>query len=251
MSKMETDNEKQSWHIPLWRRIGYYIILPFLYSYGMLCLRFRCFGVEQFPQEGGVLVLSNHQSYFDPVLHGYGMHTRGFYALARESLWKTWWMRPVYKLYNAIPIKRGEGDRVAMKKCIALLQDGQQLLLFPEGTRTSDGKTQPLQPGVMLLIKKAKPLVVPLAIQGAFDLWPKEQKLPKLFGSIRTKYGKPIPAEELLAVPQDEALERVRQEIETMRLELAAMNELTNDQRKDLKDHTKPHQTGQGLSLAS
>lgn len=187
------------------------------------CYRFRSWGVRTVPCEGPVLLLSNHQSYLDPIAIGLGVHKRQFHALARKTLWDSWLFRTLTKPLNSIPVDQesDNGDIKAMKTCIDRLNAGHAVLVFPEGSRCDDGRTHDFQPGTLLLIKRARPTVIPVAVQGPFDVWPPGQKLPKLFGRIGCIYGKPIPADDLLAMPKGAAMAHLRDTVEAMRLELA------------------------------
>jgi len=108
----------------------------------------------------------------------------------------------------------------AMRRCIEVLNDGQALLIMPEGTRTLDGTTQAFAPGTMLIVKRAKPKVVPVAVEGAYAAWPKGRG-PRLTGRIGVMFGEAIPAEKLIAMGADAALAMLRDEVERMRLEVA------------------------------
>lgn len=183
--------------------------------------RHRSFGVRNIPRTGALLLVSNHQSYLDPAIVGLGCSRRQFAALARSTLFDnhpvfTWIIRNL----NAIPVAQGESDVGAMRKCIEELNKGQALLIFPEGSRTESGNVEPFETGTMLLIKRAKPLVMPVAIEGAFDVW-KRGTRPKLRGRIGVSYGQPIPAETLIAMGADRALSHLRDEVDRMRHDLA------------------------------
>lgn len=185
--------------------------------------RYRSFGVRNIPDTGPVLFVSNHQSYLDPVLVGLGSHHRQFAALARSTLFEnhpmfTW----IIKMLNAIPVTQGESDVGAMRKCIAELNKGQALLIFPEGARTLTGEVEPFETGTMLVIKRAKPLIIPVAIEGAYDVW-KRGEYPKLHGRIAVKYGEPIPSEKVIGMGPDAGLAYLRDTVAEMREELKAV----------------------------
>ena len=182
--------------------------------------RYRAFGVRNIPDTGPVLLVSNHQSYLDPALVGLGCHRRQFAALARSTLFEnhpvfTW----IIRMLNAIPVTQGESDVGAMRKCIAELNKGQALLIFPEGARTLSGEVEPFETGTMLVIKRAKPLIIPVAIEGAYDVW-KRGGYPKLRGRIGVVYGKPIPAETIIEMGADKGLAYLRDEVAGMCEEL-------------------------------
>jgi len=185
------------------------------------CYRFRFFGQDNIPRTGPVLLVSNHQSMLDPIIVGLGSSHRQFYALARATLWDTKWLGRIMDSLNAIPVDQDKPDASTMKHCIEVLKQNHALLVFPEGARTLSGETEPFEPGTMLIIKRAKPIVVPVALDGAYDAWPRTKKRPKLFGRIACVYGEPIEAEDLLSVKPAEALETLRKKVESLRLELA------------------------------
>lgn len=155
----------------------------------VLLFDLKVFGKQNLPAHGGVLVLANHQSFLDPVLVAVKLN-RAVSFLARSTLWKGPFGWLITSL-NAFPVKQGRGDLGAMKQSIAILQAGRALLVFPEGTRTPDGEMSPLASGISLLVRRARVPVVPVAIDGAFDAWPRSSKLFKP-SKIRVSFGKPI-----------------------------------------------------------
>ena len=184
-----------------WWRIAWWHFLHFLcYVWFFLCYRFRGWQVHNVPRTGPVLLVSNHQSFLDPIVVGLAAHHRQFYAMARATLFDhplfSWLIRSL----NAVPVEQGEGDIKAMRACIDVLKRQHALLVFPEGSRSDDGMTQDFLPGTMLLIKRARPQVVPVALQGPFDVWPHFRTAPKPFGRIGVIYGEPIAAETLIAM---------------------------------------------------
>ncbi len=205
-----------------WRRILWWHFLHFLcFVWFWPCYRFRAWGVSNVPATGPVLLVSNHQSFLDPITVGLAAHHRQFYAMARASLWKTHWLGWLIDSLNAVPVAQGEGDLKAMRRCLEVLKTKHALLIFPEGSRSETGVTQPFEPGTMLLIKRSKAVVVPVALEGAQHIWPRSAKLPRFSGRIGVQYGRPIPAEALLAMGGDRAIRCLRDTVESMRLELA------------------------------
>ncbi len=205
---------------PLWRVLWWHFLHLFCFYWVTSCYRYRAWGIQNIPPSGPILLVSNHQSFLDPVLVGLSGHQRQFFALARSTLFEhpifSWLIRSM----NAVPVERGTSDMAAMRKCIEMLQVGHALLVFPEGTRTLDGATNPFLSGTLLLVKRAKPTVVPVAIEGAFAVWPKGRVVPHATGRIGVMFGKPIPADQLMAMGSDAAMERLRQNVESMRLQV-------------------------------
>lgn len=185
------------------------------------CYRLRAWGAGNVPARGGVLYVVNHQSYLDPIIVGLGCGHRQFCSLARETLFHRRLFAWLIRSLNAIPVVQGAADKTAMRRCLDSLADGHAFLIFPEGARTLDGRTQRFAPGTMLLIKRARPMVVPVAIEGAFDAWPRNVSLPRLTGRIGVQFGKAMPAETLIAMGADAALSHLQQRVEMMRQELS------------------------------
>lgn len=182
--------------------------------------RFRRFGMENVPREGPVIFVSNHQSHFDPPLVGLVTGDRPFAAMARSTLANSKVLALLMRMLGAIPLKQGEGDSAAFKVAFAELAAGRCVMLFPEGSRTRNGAIGPFKRGVSLLIKRSGATVLPIAVEGAHDVWTIGRNLPRLRGWIEVKAGQPISAEELLRDGPDAALAILRRQIEALRLEL-------------------------------
>ncbi len=139
---------------------------------GRLLFRFRVIHRERMIQSGPVILAMNHQSYLDPPLAG-NTCDRAIYFLARRTLLNLpllGWLLP--KL-NVIPVNQEGVDRSAIKAMIRVLQAGNGVLVFPEGSRTLDGNLQPAEPGLGLVIAKTLAPVVPLRIFGAHEALPR------------------------------------------------------------------------------
>jgi len=161
----------------------------------MLFFRWRWYGIENIPQTGPFLVVSNHQSFLDPIFCG-APPKRHLCFLARDTLFTHWFFGRVIASVNAIPVKRDRGDLTAMKKVIGKLQEGRGVCLFPEGTRTSDGKILPFKAGLGLLCRRGNAAIVPVVIDGAFECWPRHRKIFSPGGAIIVHYGKAITAQQ-------------------------------------------------------
>jgi 1-acyl-sn-glycerol-3-phosphate acyltransferase len=139
---------------------------------GRLFFRFRVVHRERMIQSGPVILAMNHQSYLDPPLAGTTCD-RAIYFLARRTLLDApllGWLLP--KL-NVIPVNQESVDRGAIKALIRVLKAGNGVLVFPEGSRTLDGKLQPAEAGLGLVIAKTLAPVVPMRIFGAHEALPR------------------------------------------------------------------------------
>ena len=151
----------------------------------------KVYGIEHVPPTGGVLLLSNHQSYLDPVLIATRL-TRPVSYLARSELFEPWGLRWVIRQLNAYPVRQGAGDVGAVKETIAKLRAGHLLTVFPEGSRTQDGEVAPLQGGFALIVRRAPEVpVIPVAIHGSFRSWPRGTTVFRPT-PIRLAYGPPL-----------------------------------------------------------
>lgn len=176
-------------------------------------------GRENVPASGGVLVVANHQTNFDPPLMAVGCR-RHFHFVAKLPLFTNRYAGAIIRYYNAIPIEQGKPDTAAIKASIEHLRQDRAVLIYPEGNRTHDGAMNRFKAGMALLIRRAKVPVVPLAIEGAFDVWPRWKSKPSLTGHIRIRFDPVIPYEELVAAGSQGMLEMLERRIDSMRLDL-------------------------------
>jgi len=153
--------------------------------------KFRVFGLENIPREGGVLLASNHQSFLDPVLVAMVL-PREMHFMARRTLFRNPVLRAIIVSYNAFAIERDTADVKGVKIAIARLEAGNILLVFPEGTRTENGEVGRMKPGIGMLAERAAVPIVPVLIHGAYEVLPKGARIPRL-GRISMVFGKPLP----------------------------------------------------------
>lgn len=177
----------------------------------------RTEGLERVPQSGGLLIAANHGSYLDPNAVGAAIRNRHLTFIAQAGLFKfkpfAWFITNL----NSIPIRGDQGDTATMKAAITRLGEGGAVMIFPEGSRSSDGQIQPFKRGVSLLMKKAKVPVLPVAVDGAFEAWPNSRLFPRPFGKpIRVLYGTPIPYDELMKDGAEAGLARIEREVRAL-----------------------------------
>ncbi len=178
----------------------------------------RTFNPTHIPKTGGFLLLSNHQSFVDPMFDATPIPRQCCFA-ARDTLFKIFFFGRFVHSFNAIPLKRGQADLTAMKTFIEKLRDGFGLVLYPEGTRTSDGKIAQIKPGFGLLARRANVPVVPVVIDGAFECWPRHKKLWRPH-KVYVYYGKPIPPEKIVEMGDRGFAEYITKLLREMQTEL-------------------------------
>jgi 1-acyl-sn-glycerol-3-phosphate acyltransferase len=143
---------------------------------GRWVFRFRIIHRERMLQSGPVILAMNHQSYLDPPLAGTACD-RAIYFLARRTLLDVPLLGRILPKLNVIPVNQEGVDRSAIKAVIRVLQAGNGVLVFPEGSRTLDGNLQPAEPGLGLVIARTLAPVVPMRIFGAHDALPRGGRL--------------------------------------------------------------------------
>lgn len=177
---------------------------------------FRVRFAESLPKQGGLLVLSSHQSHLDPLLLGLSCHRR-LSSMARSSLYRFKPFAAIITALDAIPIDREASTVAAMKGVINRLRDGAAVVIFPEGTRTADGKLGELKGGFVLLAKRAGVPIVPVAIVGAWECWPRTRLFPRP-GRIRLEFGRLLLPEQIAAMSDGEILSACTAEIKHLDL---------------------------------
>lgn len=172
-------------------------------------------GAGHMPRHGGVLLVSNHQSFLDPVLLGVPLR-RPICHMARASLFKNRFFGSLIRSLHAFPVRQGEADMSAMRQSIDLLRQGNVVNVFPEGSRTRDGRIGPLMPGIGLIVRRGGVPVVPAVVRGAFEAWPIHRHWPRPW-PVRIAYGPPLhlshlkPPEIVKAI--DQALHRLFEQL--------------------------------------
>jgi len=172
------------------------------------------FGLNRFPAGGGVLLVSNHQSFMDPVLVTMALYREGNY-MARDSLFENRWFRRLIEFLNAFPIRRGTADMMAIKETMRRLKEGRVVVAFPEGTRTPDGRIGPMLGGLATVARKCRATIVPTLIDGMYQAWPRHRLLPGQ-GDVIIEYDRPITPAEYAGMTPDELTEEIRRRIAAM-----------------------------------
>jgi len=162
--------------------------------------RFRYSGREKVPATGPLLVVSNHQSHLDPVLIGVAS-PRQVGALARASLFVGpfgWLIRS----FGAVPFERGSATG-GIRAILGILRAGEAAIVFPEGTRTPDGKLQSFQSGFCAIARRSGAAIVPTTIEGAYAALPRGASFPRP-QPISLTFHSPIMPDEIALLSDEE-----------------------------------------------
>jgi 1-acyl-sn-glycerol-3-phosphate acyltransferase len=139
---------------------------------GKVAFDFKVYGRENLIEDGAAILASNHQSYLDPPCIGMACRN-DIYYLARNTLYQRPLIGPLLKRLNTVPVDRDRGDVSSIKAIIRLLRSGHRVIIFPEGTRSSDGQLQPARAGLGMIIAKTLAPVVPVRVFGSFEALPR------------------------------------------------------------------------------
>lgn len=171
-----------------------------------LVYNFHIEGWENIPQDRPLVLASNHRSYADPVLLTMPMKRPVTY-MAKEELFKNKLFGWFITKLGAFPVKRGAGDMQVIDDAVGILDSGRHLVIFPEGTRSRDGKVGRGKTGVALIAAKSGADVLPCGI--VFE----GEKL-RFRSKLTVKFGKVIPASEIAVDdPSPKALKAVKARI--------------------------------------
>lgn len=157
-------------------------ILPTMFR---IIYRAEVHGQENVPKEGGAIIAANHISLWDPPFVG-AFCPRRVSFMAKKELFENSVFSSIITRLGAFPVNRGAADRNAIKTALTVLGEGKCLGLFPEGTRSKNGKLGEPEAGIGLIAYKANVPIVPVAITGTNG--------KGLFPKFTIRFGKPIPA---------------------------------------------------------
>lgn len=170
-------------------RILKFILTPIL----RVLYRVRGDGLEHFPGEGPAIVVANHVSFMDSLWVPLRVPRRMVF-LAKAEYFESWKTRWFFRALGMIPVKRDvkEQTEAALVSGLDVLGAGGVLGLYPEGTRSPDGRLYRGRTGVARLALRSGAPVVPVGLVGSREVMPKQAKFPKPWGRVRCNFGQPL-----------------------------------------------------------
>lgn len=180
------------------------------FAYAITTIFFKLFyrlevtNLELIPEKGAAILCSAHNTMLDMFFLGVKLK-RWVNWMAKEELFKNPIVGYIFKKLGAFPVKRGKGDVGSIKTAYKLLNDGEIVGIFPQGTRVHarNAKSVRIKPGAAMLAVNANAMIIPAVVQGSY----------KLFSRMRVKYGEPfridaedgkkLSTEELTAISDD------------------------------------------------
>ena len=197
-------------------RFVYHIFGPLMVMpYLKLFNRIRPSGFDQVPAKGAAVVIANHLSMWDPVLMFCFIRRRAYFMAKKEVLDVPILGAILRRLY-VFPVKRDSIDRTALRKASQVLDDGDILVIYPEGHRSKTGEMLPFKEGAALFAHRAKAPVIPVAYTNTSNIFPKAIRQ-----EVRIACGSPIDTAEFYEKKADSTLlgemtDRFRQSIESL-----------------------------------
>lgn len=173
--------------------------------------RHRVYRPTDLPQ-GAAILAPNHASHLDPPFVG-SSWPQEIHFLGRRTLFDHPRLAKLIARLNCHPVNREGADPASLKMIVALLQQGQKVVIFPEGKRSPDGLLQQGQAGVAMLALKVGCPVIPVYIHGTYELWSRHQTRPKFFGKTACIFGEPIYPEAFKSLPKKEGQQRMTEQI--------------------------------------
>jgi 1-acyl-sn-glycerol-3-phosphate acyltransferase len=166
------------------------ILRPFVWLFCRIAFRITFQGQENVPQRGACLIVPNHITFADPIWITIPLRRRIYYMA---------WDRPfripvlgfLMRIFGAFPVRLDAVDASAQREAIDLLEQGKALVIFPEGGRTRTGDLMQFKPGAFRLALTLGVPIIPVAISGAFEIWPASRLLPRP-GKLNIQYLSPI-----------------------------------------------------------
>lgn len=187
----------------LWYRFVQCLVAVILSAfYGL-----RATGRKNIPRTGPALLISNHLSYLDVFLLGI-LLPRPLNYVARSTLFVPV-LGPLIRSVGGFPIQRDGLGASGMKETLRRLRNGGIVILFPEGTRSVDGELGEIKAGIALLASRAKVAVIPAAVAGTFESWPRRRPLPAPH-PLRVHFGPPISSEEIASLEPEAVVRLIR-----------------------------------------
>ena len=195
----------------------YYFVIYSVFIIFKVFYRLKIYGKDHFIP-GGAIIAPNHVSFLDPPIIAVACPEE-IHFLARQTLFKSALGMLISEL-NSHPVKKDATNLKVLKVINQLLKEEKKVLLFPEGTRSSDNQLQEIKPGIGMLISKSESAIIPTYIHGTYGIWSRNRKFPKLFGKTAVIFGSPIQWKDYVDMDKREAQELIAQRLAHSLMEL-------------------------------
>jgi 1-acyl-sn-glycerol-3-phosphate acyltransferase len=153
--------------------------------------RFTAHGMRHIPERGRIILASNHASNLDPLFVGVAAPRRINYLAKKELFSNRLFGFILRKICSALPVDRDQMDRTTLREIFRLLEHEEMMLVFPEGTRTHDGRLGEAKLGVGLIAHHARATVIPAYVRGSYEILPRHAKRIHL-NRCSVSFGPPV-----------------------------------------------------------
>ena len=176
-------------------RMSYAVVRGLIWFVAKVLGRVEVVGAEKIPSSGAFILAPVHRSNVDFALTSV-VTRRPMRYMGKDSIWKSRLLGRFVSMLGAFPVHRGSADRDALKACTDIVNGGNPLVMFPEGTRCSGPTIEQLFDGTAFVATRGRVPIVPLGIGGSEAMMPKGAKLPRP-SKLVLVVGDPIPPPEL------------------------------------------------------
>jgi long-chain acyl-CoA synthetase len=230
--------------------IPFFLLGRLIYLFALDRFHLKMRGLENLPEEGPFLLCSNHQSYVDPLVMAGMLPWRLFrytFALGTSDIFGKGFMRRLARWIRVVVLDPDVNLIPAMRAGFFGLSQGRILVLYPEGERTNDGNPTVFRKGAAILSIHAQAPIVPVAIEGFYEAWPRHKRFPKI-ANLQLVFGKPIQPPPVNAA-SEAAYERLTSELKST--VVAMWQELRENELRG-KDSRRPEEnSGSGSESES
>ncbi|HLE47999.1 MAG TPA: lysophospholipid acyltransferase family protein, partial [Candidatus Thermoplasmatota archaeon] len=218
--------------------VSWYLTTPVVRT----LFRTRFEGREHVPKKGPAIIASNHLSFLDHLIVGISI-PRQIYFISKDQHFDYPIRRFLFSRWGVIPLKRGEGDQEAFQKSAEVIERGNVFCIYPEGTRSLDGRLHKGHTGVARLAAITKAPVVPVAMLGTFEAMPKGKSVPRLV-KCGARFGPALDFSSYHGKENDrDAMRKVTDEIMEAIQKLSGQDYVDAYQfNPEVKTHAKPAQ---------
>ena len=174
-------------------RIVLALVRPCVWLFCRLFFRIEFHGVDNVPSEGPCIIAPNHNTYADPIWITIPIKRRVYY-MTWDKIFEIPLLGSLARTFGAFPVKLESVDAKARRETVEMLKAGRALVIFPEGGRSTTGAIEPFKMGAFRLALAYGVPIVPVTIDGAFQIWPVGRVLPRP-GKLKVTYHAPIAVE--------------------------------------------------------
>jgi 1-acyl-sn-glycerol-3-phosphate acyltransferase len=180
---------------------------------GTLLWHLRVIGHHHIPRRGGVLVAANHTSYADIPFVGCSMRRKASF-MGKAYLFRNPIVGAIYRFAGGFPVERDSISPGKLTEAVRRLKAGEVVVIYPEGARSRDGKMQPGQIGIGMIVTETGVPVVPAFIAGAHKVLPLGAKWPQLH-PVTVIFGEPIDFSYIIgkSTPSKEVARKISEEV--------------------------------------